>query len=186
MKIPNDKTAIKILKQYHNPVHIIRHCVKVAKVAVFIGNMLRETGCNISIPLLQAGGLLHDVAKYKSVLYGGDHAIIGAKIITDIGYEDVARIVESHVHLDPTLLSAGQICEELVVNYADKRVKHTSVVSLEERFEDLFKRYGHNEKSIKRIDELYRQGLHMEKIIFDRLDIKPIKLNIIFRRNCND
>lgn len=151
-------------------------------MAVFIGNLLKESGCNISITLLRAGGLLHDVSKYESILYGGDHASMGAKILKNFGYEEVARIVKSHVHLDPALLHAEQICEELIVNYADKRVKHTNVVSLEERFEDLYNRYGSNKKSIKRIDKLYKQSRCMEKIIFGRLNIKPTKLNLIFRR----
>ncbi len=186
MKIPDNKTAIKILRDYKTPVHIMRHCVMVAKVSTFLGIRLRERGCNISIGLLQAGGLLHDVAKYHAIIHGGDHASMGATFLEGLGYKDVAKIVRSHVHIDTNELCMRKINEAIVVNYADKRVKHTTVVSLEDRFEDLYIRYGTDNYRRKRIKELFDQTKEMEKNIFSVLHIEPDQLNEFFRRQRND
>jgi hypothetical protein len=59
------------------------------------------------------------------------------------------------------------------VNYADKRVRHTSVVSLEERFQDLALRYGLSSASLERLQKLKDDMYRLETRIFRRLSIEP-------------
>ncbi len=67
----------------------------------------------------------------------------------------------------------GPVTESLVVNYADKRVKHDQVVTIEDRFHDLVERYGrtqdHRKWILQKLD-VYRA---LEGKIFDHLAISP-------------
>ncbi len=182
MNIPDNKTAIRLLKKFENPIHIIRHCVRVKDVSTFLSERLCKKGVHLNKDLVRAGALLHDISKHRSIESGGDHAIMGGKILKEMGYSEVAQIVVCHVHLSRSLLESGKISEALIVNYADKRVKHTEVVSLHDRFEDLLIRYGLDESRRKMIRTIYRESKKMEDLIFSRLDIGPDDLTQNFRR----
>ena len=64
-----------------------------------------------------------------------------------------------------------QTWEEKILNYADKRVAHDKIVSLEQRRQDALKRYQKH-KYIK-VDKRHKELLELEKEIFDKIDIKP-------------
>ncbi len=182
MKAPDPKTCIRLLRQTSTPVHIMRHCVKVAAVSTWLGNRLLEQGSDLNMDRLMAGAILHDVSKYQSIVSGGDHALMGARFVEGLGYPEIAKIIKHHVYLDKDTLRDGNINEEMVVNYADKRVKHVDVVSLEERFKDLQARYGTSKERRERINGLFIQSKEMERLIFSRIDMNPEELNKIFRR----
>ncbi len=169
----DNRTCIQILHRQKVPIHIIRHCAVVARVGCKLADNLRSKGKIIDIDIVRAGGLLHDIAKMQAIENGGDHAEIGARFLESLGYYRVAEIVRQHVFLKEPVKPASSLSEELVVNYADKRVMHTKVVSLDERFQDLFKRYGKNRLAIEKIEELYKQARIMEQLIFSRMAIKP-------------
>jgi S-adenosylmethionine:tRNA-ribosyltransferase-isomerase (queuine synthetase) len=67
------------------------------------------------------------------------------------------------------------------VNYSDKRVKHTSVVNLSERFNDILIRYGTDEYRQKMIKKLYEEITEIELLIFNKLEIEPARLNVLNR-----
>jgi len=60
-----------------------------------------------------------------------------------------------------------------IVNYADKRVMHDRVVSLEERFRDLKERYGRNQSAIDYLERLEKEINGIENKIFLILQIDP-------------
>jgi hypothetical protein len=92
-----------------------------------------------------------------------------------MGYVRVGEVVAEHVHLarknDPSLVT-----EEEIVNYADKRVEHDRIVSLEERFCDLMDRYGKNQKASEQIEQLKKATFEIENKIFSILGIDPSDL----------
>ncbi len=182
MKAPDPKICIRLLRQTSTPVHIMRHCVKVAAVSTWLGKRLLERGSDLNMDILVAGGLLHDVSKYQSIVSGGDHALMGARFVEGLGYPEIAKIIKHHVYLDKDTLRDGNINEEMVVNYADKRVKHVHVVSLEDRFKDLQARYGTSKERRERINGLFIQSKEMERLIFSKIGMHPEELNKIFRR----
>ena len=53
----------------------------------------------------------------------------------------------------------------LAVIYADKRVRHDDLVSLEERFDDLMDRYGKNERSRDWIGRSRQQNRDIENLL---------------------
>ncbi len=76
---------------------------------------------------------------------------MGAGILEELGYPHVAQVVREHVHLDDNIMDPRPLREAEVVNYADKRVLHDAVVTLEERFADLKVRYGRTSEALARI-----------------------------------
>ena len=177
MEFPDRQRCLALLKGYNVPQHIVCHSLRVAQIGVFLANRLRMVGEDIEIGMVEAGGLLHDITKWDSIRTGRNHALSGGELLESLGYPDVADIVRQHVHLDGTIKDNMPVSEALVVNYADKRVKHESIVTLSERLEDLLKRYGTTPRHRERLKRLCREVETIETVIFKKLDIEPAELN---------
>jgi uncharacterized protein len=170
--VPNRDECLKLMSQYGMPDHIISHSVEVARVALFLSTELNKKGQRIDLPLVEAASLLHDLTKTECLKTKEDHAWTGSQLLKTMGYERVGEVVAQHVWLSPGGDSSS-ISEEEVVNYADKRVMHDQIVSLEVRFNDLRDRYGRDEGAIKYLERMER-GIHeIENKIFSHLDICP-------------
>jgi len=176
--IPSYKQALGLLNVYCDWPHVIAHCKKVAEVAVFLAENLNENGHKLNIPLIEAGALLHDIAKPYGIKNKVDHAIEGAKWLERLGYPEVAEIIKYHVFLPENIIKIG---EKEIVNYADKRVNGEEIVTLKRRFEYIFSRYGDKvEKS--RLNRLYHQSRLLEELIFKNLPFSPQSLAKILEK----
>lgn len=157
--------AIKLLIKHKVPDHIILHSYKVAKIVWIISNELDIENKELCL----CAALLHDITKYQSILNRGeDHSFTGGKLLRKYGFDDIAEIIESHVVLKN--LNYLQLEKEIVF-YADKRVKHDKIVSLEERFEDLKNRYGFSDK--------ITEGFRIAKRIENKLESLGIKTKFL-------
>ncbi len=138
-----------------------------------LGEALVKVGIPLDLPLLRAGALLHDIAKAETLKNGGNHAALGAAWLEDLGYPAVAAIIAQHVCLqrDPATLEVPGEIE--LVNYADKRVRHTEIVSLAERFADLRRRYGRTPEAGRRISANEKRSRILEEKIFQPLKFQP-------------
>ncbi len=174
-RVPTLKASITLFRKKQVPIHIVRHCVKVYQIASRLCSLMPKD-VNIDFRLVKAGALLHDICKMDAVLNGGDHAKLGADFLKSLGFYRVGEIVRQHVFLDKPVKEYSRLNEEIIVNYADKRVQHTKFVSLEERFDDILKRYGKDTRSINRINYLFMECKMMEAMIFDLLPLKPDEL----------
>ncbi len=172
MEIPSRKKCLQLLREYHVPPHIKQHCIMVAEIGLSLAHELSMAGIKVNKALIEASCLLHDISKMESIENGGDHALMGANVVASKGFPEVAEIIRQHVYLDEPVLEAG-ICEKTLVNYADKRIRHTRLVSLEERFQDIFMRYGTTKERKDRIAALYTDCQLMERIIFKILPFDP-------------
>jgi putative nucleotidyltransferase with HDIG domain len=152
--------------------HIISHSVEVARVALFLSTELNKKGQRIDLPLVEAASLLHDLTKTECLKTKEDHAWTGSQLLRTMGYERVGEVVAQHVWLSHGGDSSS-ISEEEVVNYADKRVMHDRIVSLEVRFNDLRDRYGRDGKAMEYLERLERVIHEIENKIFSVLDISP-------------
>jgi len=141
MLMPSRFECIGILEKTGMPCHIRRHSLMVAEVALFLGRLLNGNGSKLDLNLVEAAALLHDIGKQQSLERGGDHAILGARMLEGIVHPAIARIVSEHIWLEPSHI-AGPLTESLLVNYSDKRVKHEQVVSVEERYHDRIDGYA--------------------------------------------
>jgi uncharacterized protein len=66
--------------------------------------------------------------------------------------------------------------ETEVVHYADKRVLHTQVVTLTDRFADLKERYGKSEEAQRRLAALEEKARGLETKLFAHLALNPSDL----------
>ncbi len=172
MMVPSRKQCLMLMDNHKMPLHIQEHSQQVAGIAIALGRHLSRCGVKLDVPLLEAGGLLHDIAKARCLRTGENHAVVGGQMVREMGYPRVASIVEEHVTISVGDL-AGPVSESLLVNYADKRVKHTEVVSLHERFGDLADRYAHTAERRARLAQNLSLFMSLEEKIFANLGIQP-------------
>ena len=170
IKLPTKEECIKILEENNVPKNIIEHCKAVNKVAVFLAKMLKEKGVSVSIELVDRASLLHDLDRVKSKDHS--HGYITEEILTKKGYAELGRAIVGHRFTK--VLDKNLTWEEKIINYADKRVREASIVSLSERFDDLIKR--HNVKPEERNHEAEKAFFELEKEIFKRIGILPNEL----------
>ena len=151
MTVPDLATCIRLMDEYKMLDNIRHHSLVVARVAdALLCGLADESGPAPPADERQviAGALLHDIAKTPCLESGCDHAARGAEICRQHGYPDIARIVEEHVILgehDPERYKNGIFTAGEIVYYADKRVRHTEIVSLEERLQYIISHYGNND-----------------------------------------
>jgi HD superfamily phosphodiesterase len=129
-----------------------------------------------------AAALLHDITKTRSIQTHENHAISGEQFLKELGYPRIGEIVGCHIEL-PISIANGPLSSEEIVNYADKRVLHEDIVTLEERFEDLIARYGLTGKHSHRLKRLGQQSCRIEQKIFSAIDLEPEALPHLIRES---
>ena len=162
-RIPAPQECDELMIRYSMRPNIIEHSRQVMRVALAITDNLKE-GVVVNRELVRAAALLHDITKSRSLETREPHDISGGELLRDLGFPSIAEIVEQHVILrnfDPQ----DGLTEREIIYYADKRVMHDRIVSLQERVEDLIARYGTGEEVKKRILQNGRQALSVEKKI---------------------
>jgi uncharacterized protein len=171
--IPTRTECLALLRDYGVPEHIIDHSIVVERVALFLAGELARAGNEADTALVSAGALLHDIDKMRGLAEGRSHGEMGAETAERLGYGEVAPLVGQHVRV-LNYADNGAVDEAKLVNYADKRVNHEQIVTLDERFEYLFQRYGSaSPEARERIAEMKRLTGAIEDQIFARLAINP-------------
>mgnify|MGYP001440547608 FL=1 len=177
--IPSRATCLDLLRRLEMPPNIFRHSLMVTGVSLLLGRHLNGTGNRLDLQTLEAGALLHDVAKERSLRTGEPHDRLGAELLLEMGYPAaVADIVGDHVTLDSGCLS-GRLSESLIVNYSDKRVKHDRIVTIQERFADLIDRYAKSPEHMSSLLGRCDLYLELERKIFAHLHINPADYEIV-------
>ena len=72
--------------------NIREHSFRVMEVAGFLGEALAEAGFDLHLPLVAAGALLHDLGKTPCLGTLINHAELGAGILEELGYPQVAQV----------------------------------------------------------------------------------------------
>jgi uncharacterized protein len=179
--VPSVEECFEFMEVYRMPAHIRDHSVVVEKIATLLTSALRDAGLDLSLERVRAGALMHDIAKSLCLDSGEDHSAKGREICLENGLDEIADIVGDHVRIKSHRLQ-GPVSEAEVVFYADKRVNHDVVVSLEERLEYLLERYG---KGIERYQQSIRQNFEtcrlVEAKIFRRLEFEPADVPVLVR-----
>jgi len=144
-KIPSETECFSLIQEYNMLPNIIEHSIQVKNVSLIIYDNLKEKD-SLNRDLIIASALLHDIAKTSSIINRElRHDLKGGEILRKLGYDKIAEIIESHVifsGFDPH----GPVTEKEIIYYADKRVMHDQIVTIDSRIEDLVKRYGKTEK----------------------------------------
>ncbi len=138
--IPSIEKCYDLMAQYSMLPNIAAHSILVMDVALAITDNVKN-GVAINRDLIIAASLLHDITKTRSLETKERHALTGGRLLRDLGFNPVAEIVEEHVIIGNIDLQ-GALEEREIVYYADKRVMHDKIVTIEERLQDLVDRYG--------------------------------------------
>ncbi len=157
IKLPNPLTLLEaqnLHKRYRTAKAIVAHCDKVAKIALEMSTPLifnvERAAFN---QYLATASLLHDIGRSRS--HDIDHGVIGGQILRHEGYPHHARVAEVHVLGGLSRFEAQSLglpfrdyrprsLVEKIVTYADKRVRGTHLVSVEEKWTPWFRKFGNN------------------------------------------
>jgi putative nucleotidyltransferase with HDIG domain len=177
--VPSVRECFELMERYSMLHNIRAHSIMVQKIATLLALRLREAGENLHIEVVTAGALMHDIGKSLCLHSKEDHAAKGVEICLENHLEEIAGVVGEHIRLKEFEKTAP-ISEREVVYYADKRVNHDSIVSLNERLEYLLIQYGRNQEWIcERIRDNFRQCREVERKLFRRLPFVPEALNCL-------
>lgn len=171
-RIPSLDECYALIDEYSMLPNIREHSEQVLRVSLVIADNLKG-GIAVDRELIAAAALLHDIAKTRSLETKEPHDASGAALLRGMGFASIASIVEQHViflDFDP----AGRLEEREIVYYADKRVMHEKIVTVQERVADLVARYGTTPEIRALIKENESLVLAVERKIngFMRIDIQ--------------
>lgn len=171
--IPTKEECYRLFHEYSMYDNIIAHSKQVTRIALALVDSMKEPTA-VNRDLVEASALLHDITKTRSIETGEKrHDKTGEELLRSLGMERVARIVGDHVRMKD-FNETGPLEEREIVFYADKRVRHDVIVSLDERIDDLVERYGINPLARKKIKEGRRFGKKLEAKIARHLS-RPLE-----------
>ena len=175
MNLPSDKECFRIIRDMEMMDHILDHSVMVSSVAAFLAKHLKPAYPALNVELVKKAALLHDVTKTRSFATGEIHSKTGGELLEDLGYPEIGNIIRQHVILD-VRSDTAPVSEPEIVNYADKRVLHDHVVSLEERLAYIKVRYGSKPVFRNQIQKMWEDTLALELKLFKTFDFTPDEL----------
>ena len=175
MNIPTPEICYRLQNEMGMLANIVVHCRQVCRVALTLVDNMSEPSPKMDRKLIVAAALLHDITKTRSFKTKEDHAQTGEQYLTQKGYPEVGRIVGQHVRLADYDRNGLPNAAE-IINYADKRVLHDQVVSLDQRMQYIVDRYGTDPDREKRIQWLWGQTRRVEDRIFKYVSFKPNEL----------
>jgi len=166
--LPDREFALDLLRRLKIQLSVRRHSEKVAEKAIEIAK--KVSNANVDLNLIEIGAILHDIGRIKT--HALDHGIVGGIILRNKGLpSSVSRICETHIlgGLDKEdAKNAGlpekdflpETIEEKIICLADKNIAGTKEVTIEERFNRWFQKYGKSEillKSKIRIEKIQKE-----------------------------
>ena len=134
----------QLMARYSMLPNIVEHSIQVMRVSQAMMDNLKDGG-SVDRDLVLAASLLHDITKTRSLETKERHDTSGGELLRKLGFRRIAEIVEQHV-VFKNLNRQGRLEEREIMYYADKRVMHDRIVTIDERLHDLVERYGVTEE----------------------------------------
>jgi len=171
--IPSVQQCFALMTKYEMLENIKAHSIMVERIASLMARSLQMAGENLSLEKVTAGALMHDIAKTQSLKTKEDHSAKGSEICLQNHLDEIADIVAEHVVLK-AFIPDGPVLEKEIVYYADKRVNHDQIVSLEQRLAYLIRQYGKgDERLIRRMGKNFDLCKQVESKLFAKLHFAP-------------
>jgi len=142
LKLLAESECVKLWDEFTLPENVRAHCRLVSRVAVFLAEKLRAKGVPVEPEVVRCAALLHDLLKIQALRTGGDEYRQVERVLSERGFPALGRICARHGLFSILEPFPDRGWEEKLVFYADKRVQHDKLVSVEERLADLETRYG--------------------------------------------
>lgn len=186
------------MEKYAMPHHVRKHCEKVSELALSIGEKLVAKSYKLDLKNLKYACLLHDLVrvidfktwepekfaqhvsqkeltlwnKLRKKYKGRHHADVGEEILNSLGEATIARLIHAHKFENILKQNTELISwEEKLIYYADKRVKHDQIVSLEERLTDAYKRNIGKKPIPRKTQQAFEKIYFLEKEIFETIEM---------------
>lgn len=164
-KFMDEVEMCRLYKNCKTPEKVVLHMNQVAKYLELLADQMQERfRKQYDWELLKKAALVHDIARTQKF-----HAEVGARILREEGYEEIADLVQEH-HSAVENESDDLNMSELLF-YADKRVAEDKIVTIDERFEKSAKKCRTAEAQ-KKHRQLYEKSKHIEQKIEQRIKIK--------------
>lgn len=145
-RFPNEEQCRRILDREGTPNHIVKHCMAVTQTALLIAEELNKKGLFLSLPLIRASGMIHDVLRVKP-----EHAKLGADLAMDYGYPEVADIIRDHMDYQHPL-PVYDVTEKDIICLADKFRQEDKLVTLEQRLMPVLIRFRNDPEAVQSIE----------------------------------
>jgi uncharacterized protein len=181
--IPSISQCLSLMDEFAMLDNIREHSIVVAQVAAtLMSGLIPEMmgGAPPPMDLVISGALLHDIAKTRCINERCDHSTVGNAICVELGYPEIGEIVLEHVILAEFPVERykkGVFLAKEIVHYADKRVLHDQVVSLDTRLAYIIERYGNNSQSLHvKIRKNFRRCQELEQHLFSYIRYTPDEL----------
>lgn len=168
---PTDMQCYQFWDRYCMLPHIRQHSLGVARVATRLALLGKQAGLDVDVQTVRASALLHDIAKTYTIRHGGNHSQLGGAWMEQAtGNPLLSMGIVHHVHW-PWHVDVRAFFLPLAIIYGDKRVRHDTVVTLDERFEDLYSRYGSTQYVRDRLAESRQQSAMIEEAFGNLLGV---------------
>ena len=166
---PSDAECFGLWDEYDMLPHIRAHSLSVARVATTLALAAQRAGLDVDVQTVRASALLHDIAKTYTIRHGGNHSQLGGAWMQERTSNPVLSMgIVHHVHW-AWEVDVRAFFLPLAIIYGDKRVRHDTVVTLAERFEDLYTRYGTTQYIRDRLAESQGQAAAIETALSETL-----------------
>ncbi len=133
---PNLDECQALLDLFQVSERVRRHCRAVSELACKIARSINnKEGMILSEQVLNTAGLLHDVGRGQP-----NHAVLGAKMISNEGFYALEEIIMSHMDIELPHENF-KITEKELLYLSDKLTEEDQYISLERRFENTRKKY---------------------------------------------
>lgn len=204
--LPTRKECFEIIRRCRVPPHIVKHCLAVAKLAVFLAHKLKDNAVAVNVDLVDRAGLLHDIlrvcdmkeSEYRQFekpvterdkatwrllkeRYDGICHEEAAGELLKAKYPALALAIKKHRYaalLDEK--DRPSTWEEKLVYYADKRVMHDRIVPLKERLQEAHKRNvplcGTEAQSQIKTAKVDCLIFELEEEIFSKIGLNPLEV----------
>jgi CTP:molybdopterin cytidylyltransferase MocA len=142
----------------------LAHGQATASVAVAIGRRLQQHGNDLDLDIIFNAAVLHDIR--------------GGRLLKEFGLGDLADIVAAHRDIAPPV--SGLLTEKEVVGLADKLVRGSQPVTVQERFAEKLARYCADQQACRAIRARLEKALALQEEVERRIGarIEDILLSI--------
>jgi len=159
-KHPDREECLRMLQEYNTPENVVRHCLAVTDTALKIASALNEKGFDFNLPLIQAAGLLHDIARVHK-----RHWIIGAVYAFQKGYIQEAKIIRRHMTY-PFNTDPAKLKEIDMVCLGDRLILEDEYVGNDARMDYVIKKADGN----KRVERIINERRQVNKVLIQNIE----------------
>ncbi|MCC3862886.1 NTP transferase domain-containing protein [Terrisporobacter petrolearius] len=172
--------CIYLLSYFNVPKPIVKHSIKVKQICEDLSRLINKEKEIININLINSAAILHDIKREEK-----NHEKVGAELLHNLGYEEIASIVKSHMRLEEEM--ENLINENTILYYSDKLVVEDEFSDSEKRFKMKLNKYKNDKEIKKNIIRKYQITLKIKSNIISIIGKNEYeKLENKWRGNKND